>query len=66
LTEKKPYTAAELRKFDKLTMLCSSRSQMDRIRGRLEIKKFTNEHGEAKCYVMFEELQRRDRRKRAS
>ena len=66
MKSKKPYTAAELRKFDRLTMLCSSQRQMDRIHGRLETQKFMKEHGEAKCNVMFEELKRRDRRKRSS
>ena len=61
MKSKKPYTAAELRKFDRLTMLCSSQRQMDRIHGRLETQKFMKEHGEAKCNVMFAELKRRDR-----
>jgi hypothetical protein len=60
------YTASELREFDKLTMLCSSRNQMDRIHGRLETQTFVKKHGEAKCNVMFEEIKRRDRRKRTS
>ncbi len=59
--EKPPYTKRELRRFDYLTMLCSSRYQMDRIHGRLETQKFIKEHGEAKCKLMFEELKRRDR-----
>ena len=59
---KKPYTKRELLKFDRLTMLCSSRYQMERIHGRLETEKFVNEHGEEKCRLMFKELKRRDRR----
>ena len=57
----KPYTAKELRKFDALTMLCSSRYQMERIHGRLETEKFIKEHGEEKCRLMFKELKRRDK-----
>ena len=62
--EKKPYTARELTRFDYLTMLCSSKDQMQRIHGRLETEKFVKAHGEEKCRIMFKELKHRDRNSR--
>ena len=62
-SSKKPYTAAELRQFDKLTTMLSSQRQMDRIHARVSaVPAFVKKHGEAKCKAMFEELKRRDRR----
>jgi hypothetical protein len=60
---KKPYTAAELRQFDRLTAMLSSQRQMDRIHARVTaVPAFVKKHGEAKCKTMYEELKRRDRR----
>lgn len=61
--KKLPYTAAELRQFDKLTTMLSSQRQMDRIHARVSaVPAFVKKHGETKCKAMFEELKRRDRR----
>lgn len=63
MKQPKPYTAAELRKFDRITAKLGSRSQIERISGRLEIKKFIAEHGQTKCDAMFVVLKKRDRRR---
>jgi len=59
--KKQPYTKRELLRFDHLTMMCSSQSQMERIHGRLETEKFIKAHGEEKCRLMFKELKRHDK-----
>lgn len=64
--EKPPYTKRELHRFDYLTMLCSSKNQMQRVHGRLETEKFVKAHGEEKCRLMFKELKRCDRAQRKS
>ena len=53
------HTKAELARFDRLTRMCSSLRQMDRIEGRLALKKFVAEHGKEKCEAMFAVLQKR-------
>lgn len=63
-TKEKAYTAAELQRFDRLTMKLSSRDQMDRITGRIDIDKFIKEHGKDKCDAMFAALKRRDAMRR--
>ena len=64
---KKPYTAAEIREFDRVTDMLSSQNQMVRLHARiLAIPAFIKKHGQAKCDVMFEELKRRDSRKRTA
>lgn len=62
---KKLYTAALLQHFDRLTMKMSSRDQLARIQGRLDIAAFQKEHGEEVCKAMFAELQARDQKKAA-
>lgn len=57
----KPYTAEELRRFDRITMQLSSRSQVARIEARMDIKRFVAEHGQEKCDAMFAHLQKRDK-----
>lgn len=52
------FKADELKKFMKLIDLVSSRNQMHRINGRLEMKNFIAEHGEAKCDDMWQHLQK--------
>lgn len=59
--KKKPYTDAELRRFDRITKKLSSIYQMDRILARFEIDRFVKKHGLAKCKVMFVVLKKRDR-----
>ncbi len=56
------YTVADLRKFNRLTLMLSSRRQMDRITARLDLATFEKEHGKAKCEEMFKVLQARDTR----
>lgn len=61
----KPYTPALLRKFDRLTAKLSSPRQMDRIDARVvEVPAFVEKHGKDVCDAMFEELQRRDAKKK--
>jgi hypothetical protein len=43
----------ELKKFDKLTWLLSSRSQVERIDGGMKIRAFVEKHGKPKCDAMF-------------
>lgn len=60
MEKKVPYTQAELRAFDLLTLKLSSSNQMHRIEGRMRIKDFIAEHGKEKCDAMFEALKKRD------
>jgi hypothetical protein len=60
----KIYTKGDLRKFDRLTAMLHSPSQMERIHGRMEIKKFIELHGQEKCDAMFEVLKARDAKTR--
>lgn len=55
---KKPYTPDEMRTFDRITSLLSSRDQMDLISGRMKLKTFIAEHGKEKCDAMFEVLKK--------
>lgn len=50
------YTTEELREFDRITSLTSSRDNAARIMGRLQLTKFTKEHGTKKCDAMFKAL----------
>lgn len=50
------YTKAELRKFDRLTLLQSSPDQLTRIQARFAVKVFLATHGKAKCDAMFAAL----------
>lgn len=59
--QRKPYTAAELKQFDRLTMKLSSRDQLARIEARMAIKRYIEEHGKEKCDAMFAVLKRRDK-----
>ena len=60
---KHPWTANELSQFDHVTMLMSSRDQLQRIQGRLEIKKLVEAFGKKKCDAMFAFLQARDKKR---
>lgn len=60
------YTAAELRKFDALTLALSSKSQMGRINARFAVRKFEADHGTEKCEAMFAALKARDAKRRKS
>jgi hypothetical protein len=42
----------------------SSLDQMTRINARLDVRAFQAKHGKEVCDAMFEELQRRDRKKK--
>ena len=53
---KKPYTKADLKKFDRLTERASSRDQMERITARLALTNFIKEHGKEKCDLMWSAL----------
>ena len=54
------YTRKEYQEFRRLVMLNESQRQMDRIEGRLEMRKFIDKPGQAKCDAMFEELKLED------
>jgi hypothetical protein len=56
----KPYTTAELKEFDRITLDASSPDQVRRVRGRLAISKFVSTHGKGKCDAMWEAIQKRD------
>jgi hypothetical protein len=58
------YSPELLRKFDILTLRMSSLDQMTRINARLDVRAFQAKHGKEVCDAMFEELQRRDRKKK--
>jgi predicted nucleic acid-binding OB-fold protein len=59
----KPYTPAQLRAFDRVTMKACSRDQMKRIAARIEYQKFLDQLGVATCDAMYEVLRKRDERK---
>jgi hypothetical protein len=54
------WTEEELAEFDELVDMVSDRHQATRIAGRLDMGKFVNEHGKAKCDAMWAHLQKRD------
>lgn len=54
------WTDAELVEFDDLVDAVSSRHQVERISGRLDMKKFIEKHGQEKCDAMWTHLQKRD------
>jgi hypothetical protein len=57
------WTAAELRKFDKLTEACSSQNGNTRVIARLDLKRFVEEVGKEKCDAMFAHLTERDKKR---
>lgn len=50
------WTKDELAEFDRLTEQMSSRDQLERISGRLALRRFVALHGEEKCNAMFAKL----------
>lgn len=58
------YTEAELKEFDRITLLMSSRDQVRRIEGRMAVSKFETEHGKEKCDAIFAEIQRREKKRK--
>lgn len=52
------YTDRDLNEFRWLVELCESIRQMDRIKGRLDMRKFVEKHGKEKCDAMFEVLKK--------
>jgi hypothetical protein len=54
---KNPWTAKELKEFDKLIRNVSSFNQLTRIAARLGMSKFVAEHGKEKCDAMFAYLE---------
>jgi hypothetical protein len=63
MSEPKPFTKAELRRFDTLTLATGSCSQVTRISARLKLRAFIEEHGKEKCDAMFAEIMKREKRK---
>lgn len=62
----KPYTPAELRELDRITMKACSPNQMDRIVGRLDYRTFEKKHGAEKCRMMNVALKDKDNKRRRS
>ncbi len=56
MSESKPYTESQYRKFKRLVEKAESRVQMDRIESRLDMPKFIQEVGKDVCDVMFARL----------
>jgi hypothetical protein len=59
----KPWTPAQMRTFNRLTLAVCSRNQMARINARLDLAKFYRETGETVCDAMMQELRRRDEKR---
>ena len=59
MTEKM-FTLKELAEFDRITLEASSRDQVRRIAGRLELAKFKELHGQAKCDALWEMIKQSD------
>lgn len=59
------YTNDEFNEFNLLSLLCSSRNQVQRIDGRMKLGRFVEKHGKAKCDAMWAEAQRRDKEEAA-
>lgn len=53
------WTKEELKEFDTLIDDVSSRDQMRRISGRIEMNKFVEKHGKEKCDAMFAHLEKK-------
>lgn len=51
------WTEEELRDFDGLIDQVSSRNQLERITGRIDMNKFIGKHGKEKCDAMFKHLE---------
>lgn len=62
----KPYTPAELREFDRITMQACSPNQMDRITARLDYHTFFKQHGAAKVLRLTVALKDKDNKRRRS
>lgn len=60
---KNPWTAAELRKFDRLTEATSSLNGHTRVIARLDLKRFVEEIGKERCDAMFAYLLERDKKR---
>lgn len=54
------YSRRTFNEFDRLTALCDSPRQMDRIEGRLALRHFIAKHGRDVCDAMYEELKKKD------
>lgn len=57
MTDKITWTQKELQEFDRLVDMVSSRNNLHRIEGRIDMNKFVQLHGKEKCDAMFEELE---------
>lgn len=58
----KPYTDAELKRFDRLTQKLTSRNPPTRIEAGATLIKLIAKHGREKCAAMFAVLKQRDER----
>ncbi|HJV75387.1 MAG TPA: hypothetical protein VJ654_14265 [Noviherbaspirillum sp.] len=50
-------TTEELCEFDRLIDMAESENQLDRIAGRIDLRKFVAKHGKEKCDAMFAHLE---------
>lgn len=57
MSDQPTWTKEELKQFDKLVDLVSSRNQLTRIAARLDMDKFIKEHGKEKCDAMWAHLE---------
>lgn len=62
MTTKPTFTAEELSEFDRASWRASSPDQVNRISGRMELRKLVARHGKEKCDAMFAFLTKKDRR----
>ena len=60
MSDEPTWTDDEIAEFDRLTLEMSSRDQVIRINGRMDMNRFVDKHGRAKCDAMFEEIKRRE------
>lgn len=55
--EQPKWTPEELKEFDRLIDMTSSRDQVQRISGRMDMRKFVDKHGKEKCDAIWAHLE---------
>lgn len=59
------FTAAELHKFDRLTLKLSSPKQMERLNARFKLNAFIKEHGTPKCDAVWKKIKAKDAKRKS-
>ena len=54
------WTKSEMKEFDRLSWQSCSRDQVERIKGRLDLKAFVIKHGKEKCDAMWADIQNKE------